>query len=342
MSVTIAPIQEGLAAFLATKEYSKYVVIADVNTRKHCYPRLKPYLPKHHLIVVPAGEQHKNLTTCEQIWGEMTRLELDRHAVVFNLGGGVIGDMGGFCAATYKRGIDFVQIPTTLLSQVDASVGGKLGIDFQGFKNHLGVFTQPKNVLIDASFLQSLSYIELRSGFAEIVKHCLIADAAKWEEIRKKDFEEQNWPDLIAHSVEIKKKVVAEDPTEKGLRKILNFGHTIGHAVETYFLNKPPKERLLHGEAIAAGMVMEAYVAYRKKMIDLQTLEQIEEFIFSVYGKVALKMSDVATVIQLAQQDKKNKGGELRFSLLTGVGSCGFDIKVTPSEIQQAIAYYVG
>ncbi|AXE16940.1 3-dehydroquinate synthase [Runella rosea] len=342
MSVTIAPIQEGLAAFLATKEYSKYVVIADVNTRKHCYPRLKPYLSKHHLIVVPAGEQHKNLTTCEQIWSEMTRLELDRHAVVFNLGGGVIGDMGGFCAATYKRGIDFVQIPTTLLSQVDASVGGKLGIDFQGFKNHLGVFTQPKNVLIDASFLQTLSYIELRSGFAEIVKHCLIADAAKWEEIRKKDFEEQNWPDLIAHSVEIKKKVVAEDPTEKGLRKILNFGHTIGHAVETYFLNKPPKERLLHGEAIAAGMVMEAYVAYRKKMIDLQTLEQIEEFIFSVYGKVALQMSDVATVIQLAQQDKKNKGGELRFSLLTGLGSCGFDIKVTPGEIQQAAAYYVG
>lgn len=186
MSVTIAPIQEGLAAFLATKAYSKYVVIADVNTRKHCYSRLKPYLPKHHLIVVPAGEHHKNLTTCEYIWGEMTRLELDRHAVVFNLGGGVIGDMGGFCAATYKRGIDFVQIPTTLLSQVDASVGGKLGVDFQGFKNHLGVFTQPKNVLIDASFLQSLSYIELRSGFAEIVKHCLIADAAKWEEIRKK------------------------------------------------------------------------------------------------------------------------------------------------------------
>ncbi|WP_428660658.1 3-dehydroquinate synthase [Runella sp.] len=342
MSVTIAPIQEGITAFLATKEYSNYVVITDTNTRKHCYPRLKPYLPKHHLIVVPAGEQHKNLTTSEQIWGEMTRLQLDRHAVVFNLGGGVIGDMGGFCAATYKRGIDFVQIPTTLLSQVDASVGGKLGIDFQGFKNHLGVFTQPKIVLIDASFLQTLSYIELRSGFGEIIKHCLIADAAKWEEIRKKDFEEQYWPDLIAHSVEIKKRVVAEDPTEKGLRKILNFGHTIGHAVETYFLSKPPKERLLHGEAIAAGMIMEAYIAYRKKLIDLQTLEQIEEFIFSVYGKVDLKLSDVPTVIQLAQQDKKNKGGELRFSLLTGVGSCGFDIKVSPSEIQQAAVYYVG
>jgi 3-dehydroquinate synthase len=147
---------------------------------------------------------------------------------------------------------------------------------------------------------------------------------------------------LIAHSVEIKKKVVAQDPTEKGLRKILNFGHTIGHAVETYFLSKPPKERLLHGEAIAAGMIMETYLAYRKKMVDLQTLEQVEEFLFSVFGKVSLAMSDVPTVIALAQQDKKNRGGELRFSLLDGIGTCAYDIKVTPNEIQQAVAYYVG
>ncbi|MDF7817518.1 3-dehydroquinate synthase [Runella sp. MFBS21] len=342
MSVTIAPIQESLLAYLSDKAYSKVVVIADTNTRKHCYSQIKTLLPKHHLIVVPAGEQHKNLSTCEQIWGEMTRLGLDRHAVVFNLGGGVIGDMGGFCAATYKRGIDFVQIPTTLLAQVDASVGGKLGIDFQGFKNHLGVFTQPKNVLIDASFLSTLPYIELRSGFAEIIKHCLIADAAKWEAIRKKDFEMQDWGDLIAHSVEIKKEVVAQDPTEKGLRKILNFGHTVGHAVETYYLSKPPKERLLHGEAIAAGMIIETYIAYRKKMVDLQTLEQVEEFIFSLYGKVNLKVLDIPHLIELAYQDKKNKGGELRFSLLTGIGSCGYDIKVTANEFHQGVAYYIG
>jgi 3-dehydroquinate synthase len=342
MSVTIAPIGESLPAYLASKSYSKIVLLADTHTRKHCYPLVKLFLPKHELIVVLPGEQHKNLATCEQIWGVMTNAQLDRHALMLNLGGGVIGDMGGFCAATYKRGNDFVQIPTTLLSQVDASVGGKLGIDFQGFKNHLGVFTLPKNVLIDASFLQTLSYVELRSGFAEIIKHCLIADADKWEEIRKKDFEEQNWPDLIAHSVEIKKKVVAEDPTEQGLRKILNFGHTIGHAVETYFLSKPPKQRLLHGEAIAAGMIMETFVAYRKKMVDLQTLEQVEEFIFSVYGKAPISMSDVPTIIALAQQDKKNRGGELRFSLLDKIGHCGYDIKVTAAEIQQAVAYYVG
>ncbi len=342
MSVTIAPIEESLPAFLASKSYSKIILLADTHTRKHCYPLVKSLLPKHELVVVAAGEQYKNLATCEQIWDAMTRAQLDRHALMLNLGGGVIGDMGGFCAATYKRGIDFVQIPTTLLSQVDASVGGKLGIDFQGFKNHLGVFTLPKNVLIDASFLQTLPYVELRSGFAEIIKHCLIADADKWEIIRKKDFEEQNWPDLIAHSVEIKKKVVTEDPTEKGLRKILNFGHTIGHAVETYFLSKPPKQRLLHGEAIAAGMIMETYLAYRKKMVDLQTLEQVEEFIFSVFGKVPLEMADVPKIIALAQQDKKNRGGELRFSLLDGIGTCAYDVKVTPNEIQQAVAYYVG
>lgn len=342
MTVVLSPLKESISDFLQTANYSKIIVLADSNTRRHCYPTLKSLLPKHLLVTVEAGEQHKNLITCEKIWGDMTSAQLDRHALMINLGGGVIGNMGGFCAATYKRGIDFIQIPTTLLSQVDASVGGKLGIDFQGFKNHLGVFTQPKKVLIDASFLQTLPYVEMRSGFAEVVKHCLIADASKWEVIRKRDFEEQNWPDLIAHSVEIKKKVVAEDPTEKGLRKILNFGHTIGHAVETYFLSKPPKQRLLHGEAIAAGMVMETYLAYRKKMVNLQTLEQVEEFIFSVFGKASLTIDDVPIIITLAQQDKKNRGGELRFSLLNALGSCSYDIKVTEAEIRQAVAYYVG
>ncbi|MCU0338465.1 MAG: 3-dehydroquinate synthase [Spirosomaceae bacterium] len=342
MSVHIAPLQESLSAYLEGKSYSNVIVLADSNTKKHCYPLLKPLLPKHELMVVPAGEQHKNLQTCEKIWGEMTRVQLDRHALMLNLGGGVVGDMGGFCAATYKRGIDFVQVPTTLLAQVDASVGGKLGIDFQGFKNHLGVFTLPQSVLIDATFLSTLPYRELRSGFAEIIKHCLIADAAKWHEIRQKEFEDQDWGDLIAHSVKIKQNVVAADPTEKGLRKILNFGHTLGHAVETFFLNKSPQQRLLHGEAIAAGMVMEAYLAYRKKTLDRQTLEQIEEFLFSMYGKAALVTSDTSALIALAQQDKKNRGGELRFSLLDGCGHCGYDLRITPAEIRQAVAYYVG
>jgi 3-dehydroquinate synthase len=342
MSIYIAPIADSLAAFLSDKSYSKIIVLTDSNTHKHCYPVLKRLLPKHISVRVFAGEANKNIGTCLQIWEAMTHTELDRHALMINLGGGVIGDMGGFCAATYKRGIDFIQIPTTLLSQVDASVGGKLGIDFQGFKNHIGVFTQPKSVLIDQQFLKTLPVRELRSGFAEVIKHCLIADADKWNEIRLIDFEDQNWPELIAHSVEIKKKIVTQDPTEKGIRKILNFGHTLGHAVETYFLGKPTDQRLLHGEAIAVGMVMEAFVGYRKKMIDLQTLERIEEFMFSVYGKVSLEVSDTPKLIELARQDKKNKDGQLRFSLLENTGSCAFDIAVTNTEIRQAIEYYVG
>jgi len=342
MSVSIAPIAQSLNDFLSTKQYSKIFVLTDSNTHKHCYPLIKPLLPSHIIFKVKAGEEHKNIATAEKIWEAMTNAELDRHALVINVGGGVIGDMGGFCASTYKRGVDFIQIPTTLLSQVDASVGGKLGIDFQGFKNQIGVFTLPKTVLIDATFLKTLSQREIRSGFAEIIKHCLIADGAKWDEIRKKDFEEQNWEDLIAHSVEIKKAVVAQDPTEKGLRKILNFGHTIGHAVETYFLSKPANQKLLHGEAIAAGMIMEAYISYRKKMIDLKTLEQIEEFIFSVYGKVALKQADTNFILDFAKQDKKNKDGQLKFSLLESAGKCAFDCVVSSSEIKHSINYYIG
>lgn len=341
-SVRIAPIVSSLEEFFQATNYSKLVVIADSHTKKYCYDRIKGNLPKHFVVRVPNGEAHKTLATCEVIWDAMTRAELDRHALVLNIGGGVVGDMGGFCAAVYKRGIDFIQIPTTLLSQVDASVGGKLGIDFQGFKNHIGVFTQPKRVFIDPLFLETLPERELRSGFAEVVKHCLIADAAKWDEIRIKDLDEQDWPGLIAHSVAIKKQVVTQDPTEQGLRKILNFGHTLGHAVETHFLGKPPKQKLLHGEAIAAGMVMESYLAFQKKMIDRETLDQIEEFIFTIFGKADIQRSDLDTIVSLTRQDKKNRGREVRFSLLTGAGSCAYDVVVSPSEMNKALLYYTG
>lgn len=341
MSVIISSISESLKTFLAVKDYSKIIVLADTNTKRFCYPIIKDSLPKHTVITVKHGEENKNLQTCELIWSAMTEAQLDRHALMINLGGGVIGDMGGFCAATYKRGIDFIQIPTTLLSQVDASVGGKLGIDFQGFKNHLGVFTLPNAVLIDPIFLETLSEREKRSGFAEILKHCLIQDVNKWDEIRRKDLADQDLPDLIAHSVEIKKKVVEQDPTEKGLRKILNFGHTLGHAVETFFLPQG-KKRLFHGEAIATGMVCESYIAYTRGLIDERTLEQIEEFIFSIYGKVAIDAADFDTIIGLTLQDKKNKGKDVRFSLINAAGSCLYDIVVTKNEMKKALEYYKG
>jgi 3-dehydroquinate synthase len=341
-SVVLAPITESLPAFLSSTQYSKVFVIADSNTRKYCYPLIKPLLPKHKLVTVPNGEKHKIMATCETIWESMTSAELDRHALVINIGGGVIGDMGGFCAAVYKRGIDFIQIPTTLLSQVDASVGGKLGIDFHGFKNHIGVFNIPNSVLIDPFFLKTLPEREIRSGFAEIIKHCLIADGQKWKAISHKDFEEQNWDDLIAHSVKIKQDIVDQDPTEKGLRKILNFGHTLGHAVETYFLGKSENERLFHGEAIAVGMIMESYLSFKRNLIDRKTLIEIEEFIFATYGRVLIRPEDVEPIIALTRQDKKNRGSEVRFSLLEGTGKCGYDITVPVSEMRKAVAYYMG
>jgi 3-dehydroquinate synthase len=339
MSVQISSVSQSLPAFLDAHPYTKIQVIVDENTFKFCYPTIKSFLGKHNLIKIKSGEAEKTLDTCQKIWQAMTDNELDRHSLVINLGGGVIGDMGGFCASTYKRGIDFIQIPTTLLSQVDASVGGKLGIDFQGLKNHIGVFQIPNTVLIDDAFLKTLPYSELRSGFAEIIKHCLIMDGKKWDEIRRKDFEEQDFKDLIAHSVNIKQHVVEADPTEKGLRKILNFGHTLGHAIETYFLGKP-KLHLLHGEAIAAGMICEAFLSFKRGMIDQKTLENIEEFIFSVYGKATIAASDIEPIIALTAQDKKNKGKEVRFSLLEGAGKCTYDISVSKAEMKKALEYY--
>jgi 3-dehydroquinate synthase len=253
------------------------------------------------------------------------------------VGGGVLGDLGGFCAATYKRGIDFVLIPTTLLSQVDASVGGKLGIDFQHFKNHIGVFQEPLCTIIATEFLITLPYREIRSGFAEIIKHCLIADEAMWQNIKQLPFEDQNWEELITHSVKIKYHVITEDPKEKGLRKILNFGHTIGHALETYFLKT--QNRLFHGEAIAIGMVAEAFIASRKGILNTHELDQISNYLIQVFGKKNLP-THFTEIIQLAEQDKKNRGDKIILALPNKIGKAIWDVEVTKGEIEEALRYY--
>ncbi len=341
MTAQLAPLAETLPAFLASQNPSSVAVLADAHTARHCYPQLKPLLPRHTVIRIGAGEGHKTLATCEAIWAALTRANTDRHGLLLNLGGGVIGDMGGFCAATYKRGIAFAQLPTTLLAQVDASVGGKLGIDFQGLKNHIGVFQQPAAVLIDTNLLGTLPPRQLRSGFAEVIKHCLIADAAEWERLRRYDLEDLDWPHTVAHSVAIKQRVVAQDPTEQGVRKILNVGHTLGHALETHFLSRA-RGQLLHGEAIAAGLVMEAFISHQLGLIDLSFLQDIEEYIFSVYGRVGLKPADVAPVLAHTLQDKKNRAGQVRMALLTGPGQATYDVPVTNAIMSQALDYYRG
>ncbi len=329
--------RELLAEFFANRQYSSVAVLTDTNTYKYCYPLVQSALPNHSVFKVHAGEEHKNLEACTVVWQKLTELQFDRHSLLIVLGGGVIGDLGGFCAATFKRGIDFVLMPTTLLAQVDASVGGKLGIDFNQFKNHIGVFCEPVATLICPTFLTTLPQRELRSGFAEIIKHCLISDKKMWDVIRARSLEDQDWATLIPHSVAFKKQVIETDPREKGLRKILNFGHTVGHAVESYFLNSG--NRLFHGEAIAVGMIAEAFIAESKKLITKADLVEIATYIKQVYPKVILPAS-FEEIIKLMAQDKKNKANKILMALTEGIGKASWDVEVSPEEIEESLKHY--
>ena len=330
---------EDLHSLLARLSFSQLFILVDSNTQIHCLPIIEKALPAAaSFFVVSPGEKNKTIATCMEIWAAMTHAGLDRKALVLNLGGGVLGDMGGFCASIYKRGIRFINIPTTLLSQVDASVGGKLGVDFEGLKNHLGVFNEPETVLISPIFLSTLPKNELRSGFAEIIKHGLIRDKAYFESLNFKNWEASDWRELISHSIAIKSEVVISDPKEAGLRKILNFGHTIGHAFETLYLDG--EKHLLHGEAIAAGMICEAWLSQQKLGLANEELDKIETAFFSIYGKITVEKSEIESLVDLCLQDKKNEGNSLLFSLLKEIGDCHYNIPVTRQEIREAILYY--
>ena len=332
-------IAKDLRSFLSNQSFSNLGVITDSNTEKHCFPMIQNYLPEEYSqFSFKAGEVHKNLDTCAAIWKWMTEKGFDRKALIINLGGGVTGDMGGFCAATYKRGIRFINIPTTLLSQVDASVGGKLGIDFQGFKNHIGVFAEPMAVMISDEFLNTLPQEELRSGYAEVIKHGLIQNANYFGCLKTKDWEKQNWREIIEKSVSIKKEVVQKDPKESGLRKILNFGHTIGHAFESFYLDT--ERHLLHGEAIAIGMICESHLSYKKSGLSESEMELIQKMLLDVFGKFDFPIEDIPAIVSLCSQDKKNEGKTLNFSLLTQIGKCEYNFNATEEEILKSVHYY--
>ncbi|WP_338815233.1 3-dehydroquinate synthase [Bernardetia sp. Wsw4-3y2] len=371
---------EPLEKIISLLQNKQVAVLVDENTKRDCYPILdkvfeKAKLQKPLLIEIPSGETNKTLETCTHIWYELTQNHFDRKAILINLGGGVIGDMGGFCASTYKRGIDFIQIPTTLLSQVDASVGGKLGIDFNGFKNHIGIFQTPSKVWIHSPFLKTLPQNEMRSGFAEVIKHTLIADKKAWQkllddkDIIKNSFENQSEIDIknelidkiVAHSVALKAKVTEADPTEKGLRKILNFGHTIGHAIESYFIEENIKESkkgtitkpvFLHGEAIALGMIAESYFsAYLcKELYPHQTFISendfvaIRNYINSIFEdtiidfRKAIQTENTAQKItEWAKQDKKNAQNTILTCALEEIGKATFDISISEIQILECL-----
>jgi 3-dehydroquinate synthase len=330
-----------LKDILEKNKYSKVFVFADTNTAELCIPVFRSLLDDiedFDIIETDSGEENKNIDFCIGIWKTLLDFGADRKCLMINLGGGVITDMGGFVASTYKRGIDFINIPTTLLSQVDASVGGKTGIDIDNVKNMVGTFSLPQSVFIENTFLTTLSKREMLSGFAEMIKHGLIVDAAYYEELKNSDY--QNiMPQAIYRSVEIKNEVVTEDPLEKGLRKILNFGHTIGHAVESYSLSKD-KKSLTHGEAIAIGMVCEGFLSAKYCNLTEDELKDLSTYITSIYPKYNIKEKSFDALIGLMQSDKKNEEGHILFSLLEKIGHCTFNCKVTDKDILESLNYY--
>lgn len=329
-----------LSKYLNDKSYTAIFILVDENTKQHCLPLIQnnEHLKNATIIEIESGEENKNLATCEKIWQQMIKAKANRNTLCINLGGGVIGDMGGFCASCYKRGIDFIQIPTSLLAQVDASVGGKLGIDFMGLKNVIGHFEHPKAVLVDANFLQTLPFEQLRSGFAEMLKHALIFQKITWRQLYKLNLETvkiHDWEFFIEESVKIKAKIVDEDPLEKGIRKALNLGHTIGHAVETYFLNSG--NLILHGEAVAYGIKTEAYIAKENKLLSKEIYEEIITTIDSFYPKIHVPEKALEAIIEHTFNDKKNESDEINASLLGDFGKPLINQKITAEEIKLAI-----
>ncbi|MGK6350867.1 3-dehydroquinate synthase [Parapedobacter sp. DT-150] len=330
-----------LERFIQANTYSKILILTDRNTSEHCLPVLQAAMPTfdgYDVIEVDPGEENKNIDFCIGIWKMMLDFGADRQSLLINLGGGVVTDMGGFAASTFKRGIDFVQVPTTLLSQVDASVGGKTGIDMDSVKNMIGTFAQPKAVFISTAFLRTLDNRQLVSGFAEVIKHGLIRDADFYEQVKALDASALTTAH-IRHSVSIKNEVVTQDPTEKGLRKILNFGHTIGHAIEGYSLAHDSRP-LLHGEAIAVGMICEGYLSHRINGLPKEALDDLVGTFQKHFPDYRYSEASYELFIDLMKNDKKNTGGRIGFALLSQIGHCSVDVFVEEALIKESLDFY--
>ena len=330
---------ESLIKIIAEKKYSKIFLLVDENTENFCLnifkdkSNLDPYL-----IKIKSGEENKNIHTCIKIWNSLINLNADRKSLLINLGGGVITDIGGFSANTFNRGIDFVNIPTTLLSIVDASVGSKTGINQNGIKNKIGTFYDPKLVIIDTEYLKTLEQRQINSGYCEIFKHSLISKQnSKFEYLVGCD-EIDFSSEIIINSINIKNNFVYEDKYEKKLRKGLNFGHTIGHAIETHFMSSDKK--LLHGEAIAIGIIIESYLSKEICGFDIEKVDKIKNHLLTIFTNIKFNSSSINNIIKMMEHDKKNIEKEVNFVLLSDIGKLIFDVNVPNSDILKAFKYY--
>ena len=333
---------ELLKSLILKNNYSKLFVLVDENTKKNCLSFFLKQLEnsfKINVLEIKSGEVNKNTQTCEYLWNELSNQGADRKSALINLGGGVICDLGGFVASTFKRGISFYNVPTTLLSMVDASVGGKTGIDFGLLKNQIGVFNEPKMVLIFSKWLKTLDKRQILSGFAEMLKHGLILDKIYWDKLSSlKTVDINNLDKMIYNSVVFKNSIVLKDLKEKNIRKVLNFGHTLGHAVESSYLGS--KRELLHGEAIAIGMILESFLSYKILRLSYRDLISITKTIIYFFKKIKIDNSKIIEIINLLKHDKKTVEGKINFVLLNGISDTKIDVLVDKSLINDAFKFY--
>jgi len=334
-----------IRSFLVQYEFkeNKIFLLVDENTRKYCLPRLMSniQLPQEvHILEISSGEEFKSLDTAHKLWSELTEKGADRTSILINLGGGVISDLGGFVASSFKRGIRYLNIPTTLLSMVDASIGGKVGIDMDGLKNQIGMFSNPQAVFIIPEFLDTLPENHKRNGYAEIIKHSLIYEKNYWDEISGKSFKDiDNWKEIIDWSIEIKNYFVTEDPLETGFRKVLNFGHTIGHAVESYSFQFED-EGLAHGEAVAIGIICESYISHKHSGLSEDELAEILQYISTNFDFYTFRPGYFEQIFDLMRHDKKNTADTINFTLLTTIGNSIINEVVDVALVRESLMYY--
>ena len=335
-------LEQVLATEIAECKADRIFILTDETTHRLCLPVVQDYecIRGAQEITIPAGDTNKTLESVTHVWSELQRMGATRHSLLINLGGGMVTDLGAFAASTFKRGISIINIPTTLLSMVDASVGGKTGFNFGGLKNEIGVFNNANCVILDTAFLKTMDEENILSGYAEMLKHGLISTEEHWTELMNFDIDNPDLRELgllVAKSVKVKEHIVMEDPTEKGIRKALNLGHTVGHAFESLALQRQP---VLHGYAVAWGLVCELYLSVAKTGFPVEKMRQMTRFIFEHYGRMPITCDDYPTLLELMTHDKKNTGRDINFTLLGGIGDIRINQTATKEEIEEALDFY--
>ena len=336
-------LERDLVSAISECEHDRIFVLTDETTQQLCWPKIKNFkaLKDCTPIIIKATDTHKNLDTLAEVWQALSNGGATRHSLMINLGGGMVTDLGGFAASTFKRGIDFINIPTTLLAMVDASVGGKTGINFGGLKNEIGVFSDSRFVIINTQFLDTLDHDNICSGYAEMLKHGLISDERTWAELVTFDLDNPDLNQLqrmVADSIKVKERIVETDPHEHGIRKGLNLGHTMGHAFESFAMRRGTP--ILHGYAVAYGLISELYMSARKTAFPTDRMHQTVRFIRENYGTLNITCDDYPTLIELMHHDKKNTSGIINFTLLGNVGDIRINQTANEEEIKEALDFF--